>query len=176
LIEEFRQRYRAQGKLVVGLTWRSRNAVAGDFKSVSLVDWAPILQQNDVLFVDLQYGDTTDERAAVAQQFGVEILHDDSVDQLADIDRFAAQAAAMDLVIGTSNSGLHIAAALGRPCWALLPSGAGRLWYWFLDRDDSPWYPALRLFRQPHGRSDDWQDTIRRVADAFQTWRREQGA
>lgn len=179
---EFRARYRAMGKRhVIGLTWRSKNAMFGDFKSVPLAAWAPILrqsglQQKDILFVDLQYGDTADERNAVAQQLGVDILHDDSVDQLTDIDRYAAQAAAMDLVIGTSNSGLHIAAALGRPCWALVPGGAGRLWYWFLERADSPWYPALRLFRQPNGRSDDWTATIGQVADSLAVWRREQGA
>jgi tetratricopeptide (TPR) repeat protein len=184
LVAEFRTRYRAEcerlGKRhVVGLTWRSKNAMFGDFKSVPLAAWAPILkqsgiQQKDILFVDLQYGDTADERAAVKQQLGVDILHDASVDQLTDIDRYAAQAAAMDLVIGTSNSGLHIAAALGRPCWVLVPGGAGRLWYWFLERTDSPWYPALRLFRQPNGRSDDWTATIAQVADALRRWHGEQ--
>jgi tetratricopeptide (TPR) repeat protein len=172
IVAEFRARYAAMGKRhVVGLTWRSRNALFGDFKTVPLTGWDAILRQEDVLFVDLQYGDTADERRAVAQHCGIDILHDDSVDQLADIDRFAAQAAAMDLVIGSSNSGLHIAAAIGRPCWALLPAGAGRLWYWFLDRDDSPWYADLRLFRQPSGRSDDWAATIDRVAAAFRLWR-----
>ena len=178
LVAEFRARYRGQcdarGKRhVVGLTWRSRNALFGDFKSVPLIDWGIILNQPDVLFVDLQYGDTADERNAVAAQLGIDILHDDSVDQLADIDRYAAQAAAMDLVIGTSNSGLHIAAAVGRPCWALLPAGAGRLWYWFLDREDSPWYADMRLFRQAAGQGDNWAATIQRVAAAFGQWRGE---
>ena len=177
VVAELRARYRSQGKRhVVGLTWRSKNALFGDFKAVPLIGWAGILRQPDVLFVDLQYGDTADECKAVADQLGIDILHDDSVDQLTDIDRYAAQAAAMDLVIGTSNSGLHIAAALGRPCWALVPAGAGRLWYWFLDRDDSPWYPALRLFRQAPGRSDRWDDTLQRVAAALQQWCEERSA
>jgi tetratricopeptide (TPR) repeat protein len=170
-VAEFRSRYRGMGRRpVVGLTWRSRNATVGDFKSVPLSAWAPILSRKDVLFVDLQYGDTAEERREAAERLGVDILHDDSVDQLVDIDRYAAQAAAMDLVIGTSNSGLHIAAALGRPCWALLPSGAGRLWYWFLEGDRSPWYADLRLFRQAPGRSSDWDVVVERVAGALQRW------
>lgn len=172
-VEALRTRYRSHGKRhVVGLSWRSRNALFGDFKSVPLTGWAAVLRQPDILFVDLQYGDTAAERAEVAQKIGVNILHDDSVDAVADLDGYAAQAAAMDLVIGTSNSGLHIAAAVGRPCWALLPGGAGRLWYWFLERSDSPWYADMTLFRQGQGgRSDDWAGTIARVAAALAQWR-----
>jgi hypothetical protein len=171
LVADFRSRYRGMGRRhVVGLTWRSRNTTVGDFKSVPLTAWAPILNRKDVLFVDLQYGDTADERRAVAERLGVDILHDDSVDQLVDIDRYAAQAAAMDLVIGSSNSGLHIAAALGRPCWALLPAGAGRLWYWFLEGDRSPWYADLRLFRQAPSLGSDWTAVIEGVAAALQRW------
>lgn len=171
-VETFRARYRSHGrKHVVGLSWRSRNVLFGEFKSVPLAGWAAVLQQPDILFVDLQYGDTSAERAEVARKLGVDILHDDSVDAVADIDGYTAQAAAMDLVIGTSNSGLHLAAAAGRPCWALLPGGAGRLWYWFLERSDSPWYADVTLFRQSPGRSDDWAGTIGRVAAALTQWR-----
>jgi tetratricopeptide (TPR) repeat protein len=174
LVEDFRARYRSSGKRhIVGLTWRSRNALVGDYKSLPLTDWAAILAQDDVLFVDLQYGDTQDERRLVKQRFGIDILHDDSVDQLVDIDRFAAQAAAMDLVIGTSNSGLHISAALGRPCWGLLPAGAGRLWYWFLEGDRSPWYADLRLFRQQPGAAGNWGAVIAQAGTALRAWRAE---
>ncbi|WP_300303783.1 tetratricopeptide repeat protein [Ferrovibrio sp.] len=171
-VETFRRRYQAHGRrAVIGLTWRSRNMRSEAYKSIPLLDWAPLLRQRDVLFVDMQYGDTTEDRHAVREALGVDILHDDSVDALNDLDRFAAQAAALDLMIGGSNSGLHIAAATGQETWALLPGGSGRLWYWFLGRDDSPWYPHLRLFRQrPGGRSDDWQAVIAQLAQAFEAW------
>jgi hypothetical protein len=55
----------------------------------------------------------------------------------------------MDLTISVSNTTVHMAGALGRPVWAFIPSNFGRLWYWFIERDDSPWYPSLRLFREP---------------------------
>lgn len=169
LVEEFRRRYAGYGRrLTVGLMWRSKNLFNGLYKSVPLVEWGQVLRQQDVLFVDMQYGDTASELRETRERLGVDILHDDSVDATADLDRYAAQAAALDLVISVSNSGLHIAAATGCTCWALLPSGVGRLWYWLLDREDSPWYPHLRLFRQAKGcRSDDWEATLGRVGAAL---------
>lgn len=169
----FRQRYQAYGKrLIVGFTWRS-NAPTGIYKSASLLDWAPVLQQQDVLFVNLQYGDTAEDRRMLRERLGVEMLHDETVDPLKDLDAFAAQAAAVDLVIGGSNSGQHIAAATGTPCWIAVPSGVGRLWYWFLDRTDSPWYRDVRLFRQPPGRYDDWRAPIAAMANRLRQRLRE---
>lgn len=167
-VADLRRRYRAHGKtLVVGIMWRSSNLRLGNFKSIGLADWEPVLQQRDILFVDLQYGDTAEERRLIQSALGVEILHDDEIDALKDIDGFAAQAAAVDLVIGASNSGQHIAAATGRPCWIILPGGLGRLWYWFTGRTDSPWYPHVRLFRQPVGHNENWADTMMQVGIAL---------
>lgn len=168
LVAEFRDRYRSRGaKLVVGLSWRSKNQFYGRYKSIDLQDWLPLLQTRDVLFVDMQYGDTAAERQTIQDKFGITILHDESVDAMKNLDRYAAQAAALDLMISTSNTGLHMAAAGGVPCWGLLAAGVGRLWYWFLDRSDSLWYPELRLFRQHRGRGDNWAKTIGEVRDAL---------
>ncbi|WP_370152705.1 tetratricopeptide repeat protein [Ferrovibrio sp.] len=174
LVEAFRERYRAHGRRhIVGLSWRSKNPYIGQYKSIPLLNWAPVLQQPDVLFVDLQYGDTAEDREKVRAELGVEILHDDSVDSIKDIDRYAAQVAAMDLVIGSSNTGVHVAGALGKEVWVLLAAGLSRQWYWFLDRGDSPWYAHARLFRQPLGRADDWDATVGEVAAALQSWCRD---
>lgn len=168
LVAEFRARYQSHGaKLVVGLSWRSKNQFYGRYKSIDLQDWLPLLQNRDVLFVDMQYGDTAAERAALQDKYGITILHDDSVDAMKDLDRYVAQAAALDLMISTSNTGLHMAAAAGVSCWGLLAAGVGRLWYWFIDRSDSLWYPNLRLFRQTRGRGDNWSKTIDEVRDAL---------
>ena len=72
----------------------------------------------------------------------------------------------LDLVITVDTLGAHLAGALGRPVWVLLPFEAD--WRWMLDRADSPWYPTMRLFRQP--RPDDWSgalDELRHAARAF---------
>ncbi|HEX6956553.1 MAG TPA: tetratricopeptide repeat protein [Ferrovibrio sp.] len=173
-VAALRQRYRSYGKrLVIGLTWRSRNPSYGAYKSTSLMDWAPLLLQQDVLFVDMQYGDTADERRQVREELGVEILHDDSIDAMKDLDGFTAQAAALDLMIGSSNSGIHLAAATGCHCWVMVPGGFGRIWYWLYDRTDSPWYPNVRLFRQPRGAGDAWQQPIEAAVADLEHFRRD---
>jgi ADP-heptose:LPS heptosyltransferase len=70
-----------------------------------------------------------------------------------------------DLVIAVDTAVVHLAGALGRPVWVLLPFQPD--WRWLLDRDDSPWYPTARLFRQP--RPGDWESVIGQARDALAT-------
>ncbi len=69
----------------------------------------------------------------------------------------------LDLIITTDTMPAHLAGALGRPVWVLLHSMAD--WRWMLDRTDSPWYPSMRLFRQPA--RGDWDSVAKRVAEAL---------
>jgi len=133
---------------LVGISWRSEAPRLKRKKSIDLATWSPILKIPGVKFVNLQYGDRTEELRAVEQALGIEIIQDPSVNQLQDMDAFFAQVVAMDLVISISNATAHVAGALGRPTWVMLPQGAGSLWHWFENRNDSPWYPSARLFRQ----------------------------
>jgi ADP-heptose:LPS heptosyltransferase len=71
--------------------------------------------------------------------------------------------AELDLVITVDTSVAHLAGAMGRPVWTLVTHIPD--WRWLLDRDDSPWYPSMRLFRQP--RVGDWQSVIARVHGAL---------
>jgi len=91
---------------------------------------------------------------------GIDIIHDDSVDQMADLDAFAAQVAAMDAVVTISNTTAHMAGGLGVKTLLMLDSVP--IWYWQLDRPDSLWYSSLKLYRQT--RPSDWADVIDRVA------------
>jgi ADP-heptose:LPS heptosyltransferase len=70
-----------------------------------------------------------------------------------------------DLVITVDTAIAHVAGALGRPVWVLLPYSPD--FRWLLDRDESPWYPTARLFRQP--RAGDWDSVIKRVRDSLAT-------
>jgi hypothetical protein len=143
-----RARYQAvkPGNVVVGLSWRSGNKDIGVLKSADLAEWAAILGLPGLTFVNLQYGDSSVDVAAVRARLGVGIYHDDTVDPLKSMDDFFAQVAAMDLVISTSNTTIHAAGSLNVPVWLI---DAGGLWYWFRERADSPWYPAMRIFRSP---------------------------
>ena len=128
------------------------------------MDWRPLAEIEGIRFVDLQYGDTAEERARFERQTGTPIIHDDGIDQIADLDAFAAQVAAMDLIISVSNTTVHLSGALGVPTWVLLNTLP--LCVWMAEGEDSPWYPSLRLFRQT--RAGEWADVIGRVADALQ--------
>ncbi|MBF0127215.1 MAG: tetratricopeptide repeat protein [Magnetococcales bacterium] len=145
-----RQRYLPEGRgLLTGIAWHSANPTLGKKKSMALAELHPLLSLPGITFVDLQYGDTGAERAAFTAATGIGILHDDTIDQMADLDGFAAQVAAMDAVVTISNTTAHMAGALGVP--TLLMLWPGSLWYWMVKRDDSPWYPSMRLFRAEEG-------------------------
>ncbi len=80
-------------------------------------------------------------------------------EELRDFADTAAVISLLDLVISVDTGVAHLAGALGRPVWILLPF-IGE-WRWLNDRDDSPWYPSARLFRQP--KTDDWESMVARV-------------
>ncbi len=161
-VEELRQRYKSMGnRPVIGISWSSKNPEMGWEKSISLADWAPLLSQTlNATFVDLQYGDTQAERSTLEAETGLKLTHDDEIDQLSSLDDFAAQVAAMDLVISVSNTTVHMAGALGVPTWTLLSSAP--LWRWFKDEDQCLWYPSVTFFRQTQ--QSNWDDVIQRVA------------
>jgi hypothetical protein len=150
---------------VIGISWFSANRDIGAVKSGALEDWADLLKTPGCRFVDLQYGDTADIRKALQQHQGVSLTHLDEVDLLDDIEGLAALCAACDLVITVSNVTAHMAGALGKPVWLLAPAANGRIWYWFFGRDDSPWYPSMRIFtrRQP----GDWREALERSRQAL---------
>lgn len=162
-----RARYEALagGRPIVGIAWRSKNLSIGEYKSSRLADWGRILTAVPAFFVNLQYGDCAEEIAAAQAAFGVAIHQDAEVDQLADMDGFAAQIAALDQVVATSQTAVHLAGALGVPVFLMLTRARGLLWYWFLDREDSPWYRSARLFRQS-GKGA-WDDVFARVGGAL---------
>ena len=81
-------------------------------------------------------------------------------DELQDFADTASVLALVDLVIAVDTSVVHVAGAMGRPTWVLLPFAPD--WRWMLDREDSPWYPTLRLFRQPA--IGDWDSVVARAA------------
>ena len=157
------------GTLLVGISWRSPgNYEIGWLKSHRLLDWAPILSTPGITFVNLQYGDCKADITHARDQIGADILHDDDIDPLVDMDSFAAQVAAMDLVISVSNTTVHTAGALGIPCWVLAAKGRGRLWYWFRSKKNSPWYPSVRFLSQET--EGNWAPVLSRCAQDLAAW------
>lgn len=156
--KQLRAQLKQEGRFLCGLSWRSKNADHGEHKSLSLETLSQALCLPNIDFVDLQYGDTQNERAAFEDKNGVQINKIDDIDNFNDIDDLAALINACDIVVTVSNTTAHLAAALGKPTLVLLPQTSVVFWYWHRQGDQSPWYPSVRLFRKDD--MGDWPGVI----------------
>ncbi|WP_051340233.1 tetratricopeptide repeat protein [Azospirillum halopraeferens] len=154
---------RDPGRLHVGIAWNTTNPKYGRDRNLPLDRLTRALALPGVRLVSLQYGDWSGPIAALAAS-GIDIVAEPDIDPWSDLDGLAALIASLDLVVSTANITIHLAGALGRPAWALLPHAPD--WRWFRDRDDSPWYANTRLFRQPV--PGDWDTPLRRVREALE--------
>jgi ADP-heptose:LPS heptosyltransferase len=150
------QRAAPEGSFSIGLSWRSINPQNGKARSLPLIELARMLQQPGVRLVNLQYGESRREQDELVRREGITLANAEGVPQDGDLAELANLAAGCDLVVCIDNTLAHLAAALGRPTWVLLPHAPS--WRWHLERDDSPWYPTARLFRQPA--PGDWQTPL----------------
>lgn len=164
LRDRLHARYAALGQpgdRLVGLSWRSANWHLGDYKSLSLETLLPLLRQPGHVWINLQYGDVAAEIDQLAQAHGVVIHRDPEIDPTRNLDGLAAQIAALDCVVSSSNSTVHIAGAIGKRCHVLLPAGRGRMWYWPREGGTSPWYASIRLLRQQ--KPGEWAPVVAEV-------------
>jgi tetratricopeptide (TPR) repeat protein len=140
----------------VGLVWSGKPTHKNDHnRSIALARLAPLLLKPDFQFVSLQKEYSDADRASLRKFPALVRLHD----TLSDFADTAAVVAALDLVIAVDTAVAHLAGAMGKPVWILLPAIGD--WRWMVEREDSPWYPSARLFRQPH--IGDWGSVISRV-------------
>jgi Tfp pilus assembly protein PilF len=152
---------RLGGALKVGISWLGgKDFETRRRRSIALELWEPIFKVPGVRFVNLQYGAAAADAVAAARRFGIALDDATDCDPLVDLDDFAAKMVALDLVLSVDNSTVHLAAAIGRPVWTLLPYAAD--WRWMLEVETTPWYPSMRLLRCQ--RPDDWSELLRRVA------------
>lgn len=161
-IEKWQARIPATERLKVGIVWAGNPEHANDGnRSIPLLNLLPILQLENIDFFSLQKKFGLEQLAQLPE--GVNLINLDS-----EIFEYADTAACimqLDLVITVDTSVAHLAGALGKPVWTLVPFVPD--WRWMLKREDSPWYPTMRLFRQPL--IGDWQTVVERVADTLKT-------
>jgi Tetratricopeptide repeat/TPR repeat/Glycosyltransferase family 9 (heptosyltransferase) len=150
------------GKLV-GLVWAGRSrpatAVIDRSRSMALEQFSPLAGIDGVNFLSLQKGEPA---AQALSPPGGMVLHD-FTEELTDFADTAALIDALDLVISVDTSVVHLAGALGKPVWLL--NRFDTCWRWLEGRDDSPWYPTLRQFRQKS--PGDWAGVMAEVRDAL---------
>lgn len=143
--------------LRVGLVWGGRQTHRNRRRSCRLADFAPLASLTGITWFSLQVGDQA--REAAAPPAGMQLV--DLTPHIHDFADTAALLEQMDLVLTIDTSVAHLAGALGRPVRVLLPVGAD--WRWLTERDDSPWYPTMRLLRQ--GAPGDWSGVMAVLRD-----------
>lgn len=167
-VHHWAQRLPQQASLRVGLAWAgSAGYAANRQRSITLRQLAPLLETPGINFVALQREVSADDFAAVAALPNVVNLGP----ELRDFADAAAIVTQLDLVIAVDTALVHLAGALAKPVWVMLPCSPD--FRWMLDRVDSPWYPSARLFRQ--NRRGEWDEVVAKIATAL-AHEREYGA
>jgi tetratricopeptide (TPR) repeat protein len=147
------------GHLHVGIVWAGNDTYPE--RSCLLDDMAPLKDVGHIEWIGLQKGPAALQATEGKRPQGFEVQN--WGEAFEDFSDTAAAVAVLDLVISIDTSVAHLAGAMGKPVWVMLPAAAD--WRWLLGREDSPWYPTMRLFRQKQ--LSDWSDVIQRIADAL---------
>ncbi len=162
-VAKWKTRLGALSGLKVGLAWQGNPSHPADRqRSLALVHFAELARVPGVQLVSLQRGPGSDQVARFKDVLPLHEFPDLDGDGNAFMDT-AAVMMRLDLVITSDTAIAHLGGALGRPVWVVLPYAAD--WRWLIGRDDSPWYPSMRLFRQD--RPGDWSGVMQRLAVAL---------
>ena len=153
-LSEFTQKFR------VGFVWAGNPLFPNDAsRSCPLAEFGPLFTQNNIQFFSLQKHES--EKAESGLSADTRFV--DLGPFLKDYADTAAVIQLMDLIITVDTSTAHLAGAMGKPVWTLLPFAPD--WRWLLSRQDTPWYPTMRLYRQPA--PEDWQGLFAQVLESL---------
>jgi tetratricopeptide (TPR) repeat protein len=148
---------RDNSEIKIGLVWAGNPGFKQNrYRNCPLEKFLPLSKLPGVTLYSLQKGEEAQEAKNPPEEMSL-VDHTDEIRDFADTASFIEN---LDLIISIDTAVAHLAGALGKPVWTLLPFSPE--WRWLLDREDSPWYPTMRLFRQPL--PGDWRSVIDRVA------------
>jgi hypothetical protein len=164
LVEAWRDRLGSYPGFKVGIVWQGNPQFRFDrLRSIPLAQFAPLARVPGVHLLSLQKGAGRDQLPALRGYFPVIDLGPQLNETTGPFLDTAAVMKNLDLVITSDTSAAHLAGALGVPVWVALHDVPD--WRWLLEREDSPWYPTMRLFRQT--RPGQWEDVFDRIAEAL---------
>lgn len=153
LVKHWRGQLRSVPGFKVGIVWQGNAAYMFDhFRSIPLVEYAPLAEVEGVRLISLQKNAGVEQLAQLEGRFTAMDLGSTLDNQSGAFMDTAAVMCNLDLVITSDTAAAHLAGGLGVPVWLAVASSPE--WRWMKDRSDSPWYPTMRLFRQP--RQGDW--------------------
>jgi Flp pilus assembly protein TadD len=167
LVKRWRDRLGRSSAVKVGLIWQGNPVHKRDReRSIAFEKLVALADIKGISFYSLQKEEGSGESRNPS--CGLKLI--DFMDEVQDFSDTAALIENLDLVISVDTSVAHLAGAMGKPVWTLLQYSPD--WRWMLDREDSPWYPTMRLFRQPS--LGDWESVIERVNRELQVFIDEQ--
>jgi tetratricopeptide (TPR) repeat protein len=161
-VHALRSKIKKNAQNICGISWMSKNIDVGKEKSLSLTELLPILSIPNITFINLQYGDTKEEVGKVLDQHGIEIHMIDEIDNFNNLDGLASLINACDYVVTTSNVTAHIAGALNKDTYLLIPYAHGRIWYWGESESKCLWYPAIHIYQCDD--SGSWDHPIKQLS------------
>ncbi len=161
LAERWRRELSYIGAFKVGINWQGNPRYRGDrHRSIPLEKFAPLAEIPGVRLISLQKGLGTEQIAKTSERFSLTELPPHRDERAGSFMDTAAILTQLDLVVSSDTSLVHLAGGLGVPVWLALPRAAD--WRWLLDREDCPWYPTMRLFRQR--KQGEWDEIFDRIA------------
>ncbi|MFJ3058138.1 tetratricopeptide repeat protein [Herbaspirillum sp. NPDC087042] len=162
-VDKWRLRLADLPRPLVGLVWAGRPSHANDARrSLSLAELAPLARPG-TSFLALQKGPAAEQTAQVPSGMALYSLSG----EIQDFDDTAAILSLLNVLVSVDSSPVHLAGALGCPAWVMLPFLPD--WRWLMQRHDSPWYPSLRLFRQPA--RGQWQPVLQAIGNELERLR-----
>jgi hypothetical protein len=164
LVERWRSELAGLAGLRVGISWQGNLGHPKDrIRSIPLREFAPLAELPGVHLVRLQKGPGAEQVKEVKRRWRLVELGPDFDETSGPFMDTAAAMMKLDLVVASDSAVAHLAGAMGVPVWVALPLIPD--WRWLLGRSDSPWYPSMRLFRQPT--RGDWAGVLGQIAAAL---------
>jgi len=148
LVEKYEKLSKADGKKIIGLSWKSINKYNGRNKSFSLSDLKNLFQNDKYVFVNLQYGDVSEEISLIKKEYETDIKIINDIDYFNDMEKLSALIKVCDEVITCSNVTAHLAGSLGVSTRLILSKSLNKIWYWYDDKNNSTWYPKVKYYHQ----------------------------
>ena len=151
-----------KSKIKCGLSWKSNNPYIGRDKSFQIEMLEPLLKNQNIQFVNLQYGDVKNDLEIMKDEYHCDILDTKDIDNYNDIEGLVALISSCDIIVTADNSNAHLAGALGKETYLILPKTNSLIWYWEHQiNETSLWYSSVNTFKQI--KTDQWNDPILRV-------------
>lgn len=169
LVEKWKKKLLAEEhSMRIGLAWSGDQRLKfGQDRSCPLENFSPLGEMDNIIFYSLQKGGPSRQVFTPPGKMRI-------IDYAIELDNFSETSALiqnLDLVISVDTAVAHLAGAIGKPVWVLLPFVAD--WRWMLERQDSPWYPTMKLFIQPS--RGDWDSVIKVIAEELLSFREKVG-